>query len=230
MKEPSKLESVFLRWRYFILHLCGFSILVYVLFDAKEFIQSFLQQEARQTQEKLERMTTALEKTGDSTVAASNKTTELFETFATQFHAQVEIASASIVKARKYIGDLVGVVTGGEYSETSLARYAFDILMFIESQPISITTKKLLSGKMDEKNIQTGAQWVASHRHLALTYVMTSERAEDFLVRLCTSVVSFDFYVVGDKESIKPQKLIDYIKEVHEPTRVYFQQLATAQK
>lgn len=230
MKEPSKLESVFIRWRYFVLHIFSIGFGVYLLLDAKEFIQSFLQQEARQTQEKLERMTAALEKTGDSTVAASNKTTELFETFATQFHAQVEIASASIVKARKYIGDLVGVVTGGEYSETSLARYAFDILEFIETQPILITTKKLLSGKMDEKNIQTGAQWVASHRHLALTYVMTSERAEDFLVRLCSSVVAFDFYVMGDRESIKPQKLIEYIKEVHEPTRIYFQALATAQK
>lgn len=228
MKEPSKMESIFLRWRYFVLHVCGFGILVYILFDAKEFVQSFLQQEARLTQDKLERMTSALEKTGENTIAASNKTTELFETFATQFHANVEIASTSIVKVRKYVGDLVGVVTGGEYSEQSLVAYAFELLQFIESQPITITTKKLLSGKMDVENNETGSQWVASHRHLALTYVMTSERTEDFLMRLCTSVVSFDFYVVT--EGKKPQKLIDYIKEVHKPTQVYFQGLATAQK
>lgn len=228
MKEPSTIESIFLRWRYFILHLCGFGIMVYVLFDAKEFVQSFLQQEAQQTQEKLERMTTALEKTGMRTVAASDKTAQLFETFATQFHAQVEIASSSIVKARKYIGDLVGVITGGEYSEPSLAAYAFELLQFIESQPITITTKKLLSGKMDVENNETGSQWVASHRHLALTYVLSSERIDDFLVRLCTSLTLFDFYVGA--EGKKPQKLIDYIKEVHKPTRTYFQTFATAQK
>lgn len=230
MKEPSKLESIFIRWRYFVLYLFCVGFGVYLLLDAKEFIQNFLQQEAGQTQEKLERMTAALEKTGESTAVASEKTTQLLETVTTQLHAQVEIASSSIVKVRKYIGDLVGVVTGGEYSETSLARYAFEILEFIESQPILITTKKLLTGKMDDKNTETGAQWVAGHRHLALSYVMTSERAEDFLERLCTSIVAFDFYVVGDKESVKPQKLIDYIVEVHEPTRIYFQALATAQK